>query len=275
MKKRVNEAKQWDGMSVEQHKRIIANMEKQLADMKKQGAPARRGGVAPFIPMGTRPGDYHMNVVGLAQSITQAKADLHRKETAKRAGYDSWDEYMKHVAKESIDYRGRQTMKKSQLRELIREVIAHELREQGASPWTGGRPVLQNINDLKTFLTSYAKRGDIDDIAAAIIWNNAEYNIRHGTNFHTAMDKAIADFKAERDRYARRVHDQRPGVHQESVINEELTRKDFVLMAQEIRKAAPQHQDVLTRFAIVLAKTQNPRFDEERFRAAIESGKGI
>ena len=58
-------------------------------------------------------------------------------------------------------------------------------------------------------------------------------------------------------------------------LNEELTKKDFILMAREIRKASPQYQDVLTRFAIIIGKNQNPRFDEDRFRAAIETGKGI
>jgi len=58
-------------------------------------------------------------------------------------------------------------------------------------------------------------------------------------------------------------------------INEALTRKDFIMMAREIRKAAPQHHDVLTRFAIVLGKNQNPRFDAQRFRDAVETGKGL
>jgi len=58
-------------------------------------------------------------------------------------------------------------------------------------------------------------------------------------------------------------------------INESMTKKDFILMAREIRKAAPQHRPILTAFAIVLGKNQNPNFDEERFKAAVETGKGI
>jgi len=56
---------------------------------------------------------------------------------------------------------------------------------------------------------------------------------------------------------------------------ETLTKKDFKAMAREIRNAAPQYQEVLTNFAITLAKKQNPRFDEQRFREAIKTGKGI
>ena len=58
-------------------------------------------------------------------------------------------------------------------------------------------------------------------------------------------------------------------------INEAMTRKDFQMMAREIRKVSPQHRAVLTAFAIILGKNQNPRFDAERFKAAVETGKGI
>ena len=58
-------------------------------------------------------------------------------------------------------------------------------------------------------------------------------------------------------------------------INEAMTRKDFQLMAREIRKASPQHRAILTAFAIILGKNQNPRFDEKRFKDAVETGKGI
>lgn len=60
-----------------------------------------------------------------------------------------------------------------------------------------------------------------------------------------------------------------------SYIKEELTKKDFIQMAREIRRASPEHHKVLTAFAIQLAKSQNPRFDEARFREAVETGKGI
>jgi len=58
-------------------------------------------------------------------------------------------------------------------------------------------------------------------------------------------------------------------------INEAMTRKDFQMMAREIRKANPQYHDVLTAFAIVLGKNQNPRFDAEKFKEAVKIGKGI
>lgn len=58
-------------------------------------------------------------------------------------------------------------------------------------------------------------------------------------------------------------------------LTEELTKKDFITMAREIRRANPQYRDVLTNFAIQIAKTQNPRFDEQRFRDAVETGKGV
>lgn len=52
-------------------------------------------------------------------------------------------------------------------------------------------------------------------------------------------------------------------------LNESMSRKDFIMMAQEIRKASPQHRAVLTAFAIVLGKNQNPQFDVERFKDAV------
>ena len=58
-------------------------------------------------------------------------------------------------------------------------------------------------------------------------------------------------------------------------LSEELTKKDFIQMARLIRQSAPQYHEALTEFAVTLAKTQNPRFDEARFREAVKSGKGI
>lgn len=52
-------------------------------------------------------------------------------------------------------------------------------------------------------------------------------------------------------------------------LDEGMSRKDFIMMAQEIRKASPQHRAVLTAFAIVLGKNQNPQFDAERFKDAV------
>ena len=58
-------------------------------------------------------------------------------------------------------------------------------------------------------------------------------------------------------------------------INEVMTRKDFQMMAREIRKASSQHRAILTAFAIVIGKNQNPNFDAKRFKEAVETGKGI
>ncbi|KKM18225.1 hypothetical protein LCGC14_1667870 [marine sediment metagenome] len=52
-------------------------------------------------------------------------------------------------------------------------------------------------------------------------------------------------------------------------LHEGMSRKDFIMMAQEIRKASPKHRAVLTAFAIVLGKNQNPQFDVERFKDAV------
>jgi hypothetical protein len=56
---------------------------------------------------------------------------------------------------------------------------------------------------------------------------------------------------------------------------ETLTKKDFIMMAREIRKVNPQYREVLTKFAIILGKSQNPQFKEDRFRQAVETGRGI
>jgi len=160
-------------------------------------------------------------------------------------------------------------MKKSQLRELIREVIRHKLREAGS---LAGPAELHSVDDLKAWLENLADDDVIDHKAAALIWNHAEYGRRHGRDINTILQKARIDIDAERRRYEAKKANE-PGALEN--VNEELTKKDFILMAQEIRKAAPQYHDVLTRFAIVLGKAQNPRFDEARFRAAVESGKGI
>ncbi len=61
----------------------------------------------------------------------------------------------------------------------------------------------------------------------------------------------------------------------EEILNEGMTRQDFKMMAREIRKASPQHQPILTAFAIIIGKNQNPNFDDARFKEAIKSGKGI
>jgi hypothetical protein len=58
-------------------------------------------------------------------------------------------------------------------------------------------------------------------------------------------------------------------------LTETLAKRDFIEMAREIRQAPSQYRTVLMAFAIKLAKGQNPRFDEDRFKAAVETGKGI
>lgn len=60
-----------------------------------------------------------------------------------------------------------------------------------------------------------------------------------------------------------------------SYIKEELTRKDFVELAQLIRQTPDQYHQILTNFTVEFARRQNPRFDEARFREAVKSGKGI
>lgn len=58
-------------------------------------------------------------------------------------------------------------------------------------------------------------------------------------------------------------------------IQEGLSKKDFIAMAQQIRASRASDRSVLTDFAVRFAKTQSIRFDEKRFRNAIETGKGI
>lgn len=54
-----------------------------------------------------------------------------------------------------------------------------------------------------------------------------------------------------------------------------MTKKDFIEMARYIRAQPASHREVLTKFAIEISKKQNPAFKEDRFRQAIETGKGI
>lgn len=58
-------------------------------------------------------------------------------------------------------------------------------------------------------------------------------------------------------------------------LQEGMSKKDFIAMAQQIRASRASDRSVLIDFAIRLAKTQSIRFDEKRFRNAIETGKGI
>jgi hypothetical protein len=58
-------------------------------------------------------------------------------------------------------------------------------------------------------------------------------------------------------------------------LQEGLSKKDFIAMAQQIRASRASDRPVLIDFAIRFAKTQSIRFDEKRFRNAIETGKGI
>ena len=56
---------------------------------------------------------------------------------------------------------------------------------------------------------------------------------------------------------------------------EELGKKDFIAMVKLIRGFPYQYRKTLTDFACALGKTQNPRFDEARFRDAVFTDKPV
>ena len=108
--------------------------------------------------------------------------------------------------------------------------------------------------------------------------DDAQGNSIDGFNLLTSAKIALDHLKEIPDYYTR-LDKMESGAKKENTkeilqnsynpLKEALTRKDFEMMAKEIRKTDRKHWDVLVRFSILLGTRENPNFDEDRFKQAV------
>jgi hypothetical protein len=89
----------------------------------------------------------------------------------------------------------------------------------------------------------------------------------------TGWGKATEGVKLSKSSLRRYIREEVMKLNAKKMIKEALTKKDFVAMANYIKRAPEQHREELIKFAVEISKADNPRFSEGRFRAYIGESK--